>query len=388
MDIFHEHVVADFVSQAQWNRWLLNQVLGPELVRQVVKVPPPSARSSDRMVWALTQDGSFSVSSAYSLVSQASNYLGYRVRLSVIVVLNRQRRRLITFFTRDLNKAVWSRFEVGLGDWTMVSMLRHMVLRWWLRKGHNVYLKFVYHMLPMLVCWELWKVRNKGIFYGRKVGWTEVADQVFQQLCDLLHCSFPEIACCFVSWDVLHASLVGLKRRVSILPISWSVPRTGFKLNSDGCARGNPSVSGGGGVVRDWEGRFIVGYSCFFGSLTSLHAELKAMLFGVRLCVARGFQELHVESDSFVLVQILQGTHGCPWRLQRVVDELLSVKPHFHEITHCCKEANKSADYLANLGANTEQDGVFDDFRALPVTVRGEITMDRLGFPNFRRKLL
>ena len=73
MDIFHEHVVADFVSQAQWNRWLLNQVLGPELVRQVVKVPPPSARSSDRMVWALTQDGSFSVSSAYSLVSQASN---------------------------------------------------------------------------------------------------------------------------------------------------------------------------------------------------------------------------------------------------------------------------------------------------------------------------
>ena len=47
VDIFHEHVVSDFVSHAQWNMRLLNQVLGPELVRQVVQVPPPSACSSD-----------------------------------------------------------------------------------------------------------------------------------------------------------------------------------------------------------------------------------------------------------------------------------------------------------------------------------------------------
>ena len=58
-------------------------------------------------------------------------------------------------------------------------------------------------------------------------------------------------------------------------------------------------------MVRDRDGRFIVGYSCFFGPLTSLHAELKAMLFGVQLCVARGFRALHVESDSLVLVWIL-----------------------------------------------------------------------------------
>ena len=134
--------------------------------------------------------------------------------------------------------------------------------------------------------------------------------------------------------------------------------------------------------MRDGEGRFIVGYSCFFGLLTSLHAELKAILFGVWLCVARGLQDLHVESDSLVLVQILQGTHGCPWRLQREVDELLSFKHHFREITHCYREANKPADYLANLGANLEQEDVYD-FRYLPATVREEIIMDTLDFPNF-----
>ncbi|XP_027169553.1 uncharacterized protein LOC113769290 [Coffea eugenioides] len=366
---------------------LLNQVLEPELVRQVVKIPPSSAHSSDRMVWALTQNGSFSVSSAYTLVSPASNYPWGSSKCHCCSEPADDEVNHI-FLTGDLAKAVWNRFEGVLGDLDMVSTLRHVVLRWWLRKGHNVYLRFVYHTLPMLVCWELWKARNRGLFDGRKVGWTEVADQVFQQLCDLLHCNFPEIACSFVSWDVLHSSLVALKRRVSILPITWSAPRAGYKLNSDGCAKGNPRVSGGGGVVRDGEGRFIIGYSCFFGLLTSLHAELKAILFGVRLCVARGLQDLHVESDSLVLVQILQGTHGCPWRLQREVDELLSFKHHFHEITHCYREANKPVDYLANLGANSEQEDVFDDFRSLPATVRGEIIMDTLGFPNFRRKFL
>ena len=87
-------------------------------------------------------------------------------------------------------------------------------------------------------------------------------------------------------------------------------------------------------------------------------------------------------------MQILQGTHGCPWRLQREVAELFSFKHHFREITHCYRKANKPADYLANLGTNSEQEDVFDNFRSFPATVRGEIIMDTLGFPNFHRKFL
>ena len=116
---------------------------------------------------------------------------------------------------------------------------------------------------------------------------TEVVRQVFLQLCALLHCRFPEVNGPFESWDVLHSALVGVRRRVSIIQVAWVAPTGGYKLNSDGCSRGNPGISGGGGVMRDREGKLIFGYSCFFGSLTSLHAELRAMLFGVRLCVSR-----------------------------------------------------------------------------------------------------
>lgn len=43
-------------------------------------------------------------------------------------------------------------------------------------------------------------------------------------------------------------------------------------------SRGNPGLSGGGSLLRDLQGRFIFGYSCFFGTLSSLQVELKALV--------------------------------------------------------------------------------------------------------------
>ncbi|XP_071939888.1 uncharacterized protein [Coffea arabica] len=269
-----------------------------------------------------------------------------------------------------------------------VSNLRHRVLQWWLRRGQNVYLKFVYRLLPMLSCWELWKARNKGVFEGRRMVGTEVVRQVFHQLRDLFHGHFPEITFSSGSWEGFHSSLLALRRRMSILPVRWVAPTVGYKLNSDGCARGNSGISRGRGVVRDSEGLVIVEYSCFFGSLTSLHAELKAMAFGVQLCVTRGLHGLHIEADSPILVEIIQGKRGCPWRLQRELEGLLRYKRHFPEITYCYREANKPADYLANLGADTELEMIYGSHRELPARVRGKIQMEQLGFPNFRRRLL
>ncbi|XP_027184159.1 uncharacterized protein LOC113782466 [Coffea eugenioides] len=298
VEIFQEHRVSDFVIEARWNLGLLNQVLEPGVVRQVMGIPPPPSQRSDRMVWALTQDGVFSIASTFSLVAQATNcsWVASQVWLKgcplkiYFFMLRLLRSRLPmsdvlrkfgvqgpsrchccaepdeegfdhTFCTGIVARAAWSSFN-DPGEVAGVSNLRHRVLRWWLRRGQNVYLKFIYRLLPMLICWELWKARNKGVFEGR--------------------------------------SMVGTE------------------------------------VVR----------------------------------------------------QILQGKRGCPRRLQRELEDLLRYKRYFQEITHCYREANKSADYLANLRADTEQETIFGSHRALPVRVLGEIQMEQLGFPNFRRRLL
>ena len=82
------------------------------------------------------------------------------------------------FCTGELAKKIWRLFEVSLGKTAMVLTLRHMVLLLWLQRGVNPYLKFVYQLLPLLVCLELCKARNGGIFDGRRVRFEEVADQI------------------------------------------------------------------------------------------------------------------------------------------------------------------------------------------------------------------
>ena len=66
-------------------------------------------------------------------------------------------------------------------------------------------------------------------------------------------------------------------------------------------------MSGEGGVVRDSQGGFHLGFSCFFGIATRLQAELKALVHGVKQCIAQGHLHLHLEVDLLTLVRIISG---------------------------------------------------------------------------------
>ena len=182
--------------------------------------------------------------------------------------------------------------------------------------------------------------------------------------------------------------LVNRQKRMIIQSVKWVSPQGGYKLNSNGCSLGNPGLSGGGGLVRDCLGNFVFGYSEHFGTMTSLHAELRALLVGVRYCIAREYLELHLEADSLTLIRIVQGVSACPWQLQRELDELLMFKQHFQMISHCYREANAPADRLANLGADSNAGQVFNRFSDLPWLVKGDIRMDKLGFPSFHRQVI
>ena len=93
-------------------------------------------------------------------------------------------------------------------------------------------------------------------------------------------------------------------------------------LNTDGCCKGNPGTSGGGGVIRASDGRVLVGYSVFLGVGTSLRAEVLALLAGLRLCGQKGFTQVRVQSDSLVLIGILQRRFQCPWQIRREVFQI------------------------------------------------------------------
>ena len=87
--------------------------------------------------------------------------------------------------------------------------------------------------------------------------------------------------------------------------ILWHSP--GFKvvkLNINGCLKGNPGVSGGGGIIRNSAGNMIFVSYRYLGKCTNLQAKAKALLIGLQLCVQSSFIEnLVVESDSLKLIQ-------------------------------------------------------------------------------------
>jgi len=61
------------------------------------------------------------------------------------------------------------------------------------------------------------------------------------------------------------------------------------KLNTDGSSMGNPGLVGGGGLIRDENGDWIVGFARNIGITTSFQAELWAIRDGFSLCVDRKF---------------------------------------------------------------------------------------------------
>ena len=57
--------------------------------------------------------------------------------------------------------------------------------------------------------------------------------------------------------------------------VKWDRPGIGWmKLNTDGSSLGNPGSVGGGGVIRDWFGRWVSSFSRKIGIKMSLLAEL------------------------------------------------------------------------------------------------------------------
>nr|XP_027109379.1 uncharacterized protein LOC113729259 [Coffea arabica] len=110
------------------------------------------------------------------------------------------------------------------------------------------------------------------------------------------------------------------------------------------------------------------------------------MLKGVQVCLEKGLLPTVVQSDSMLLVDILQRRCLCPWSVRREVEQIWHLVDGTR-FEHCYREANKVADILANVGVSHPQElvRVYCTERTLPSVARGECRMNRLGVPSVRR---
>lgn len=148
-------------------------------------------------------------------------------------------------------------------------------------------------ILPALVMWVVWKARNLMVF-EQKV--TPVTTQMMQAL--------------FLLQDVSKAyghESVASAHIPSPIAVSWKKPEEGWVvLNVDGSAITNPGRTGYGGLVRNKDGEFLVGFYGSAGISHISHAEMLALLQGIWLCREMGFSAIQCYSDSANTIRMIK----------------------------------------------------------------------------------
>ena len=119
--------------------------------------------------------------------------------------------------------------------------------------------------------------------------------------------------------------------------------------NIDGGSRGNPGPAGFG-VRIERDGQVIdLKESC--GVATNNVAEYSGLLCALRWGVVQGVAQLHVRSDSLLLVQQMKGVYRVKHPgLLPLYEEAKSLVRQIGKVTfeHVRRELNKEADRLAN----------------------------------------
>jgi len=122
-------------------------------------------------------------------------------------------------------------------------------------------------------------------------------------------------------------------------------------FNIDGSSRGNPGPASYGVLVRDPAGAEIARLKKYIGRTTNNVAEYHGLIAALDYALAHGFRNIHVESDSELLVKQMLGQYKV---------KSADLRPRFERakkmsqgfasfrIRHVYREQNRVADALAN----------------------------------------
>ncbi|PHU04431.1 hypothetical protein BC332_25253 [Capsicum chinense] len=184
--------------------------------------------------------------------------------------------------------------------------------------------------------------------------------------------------------DNLHLSL--LRDALNTEMMVWSIPISSrFKLNTDGCSKGNPGSAGGRGILRDENGQMILAYSEYYGECSNNVAESKATLHRITWFMKNGFKDMYIESYSMLVGKIINEQTKVHFHIMPIIHQINKLKRQGgYKFQHCYRETNNLEDYLANLGERKKQSSFFTQNLTLPNGIKNWFKNDMDGSPFFR----
>lgn len=143
----------------------------------------------------------------------------------------------------------------------------------------------------------------------------------------------------------------GLSSLVKCKMDKWSPPPfPSFKLQFDRASKGNPGKSGVGVIIFYHSSKIIKAVGKYIGQGTNNVAEFQALSFGLDLSLSLNIKDIVIEGDSMLVFQAVTSKKCLSWHLQYFLDHILLQLKGFStfSISHCFREINVFADFLAN----------------------------------------
>jgi ribonuclease HI len=122
-------------------------------------------------------------------------------------------------------------------------------------------------------------------------------------------------------------------------------------INVDGLSKGNPGPSAIGVVIRDAQGRLVDSISNRIGMATNNQAEYRALIAALERAIELNAKEIHLESDSELLVRQINGRYRVKNpTLRSLYQKVLQLRNKLDCLTivHIPRQQNAEADKLAN----------------------------------------
>ncbi|KAJ8571000.1 hypothetical protein K7X08_037972 [Anisodus acutangulus] len=259
--------------------------------------------------------------------------------------------------------------------------------KWWKIKSNNKVQKMINQIVPIFISWEIWKQWTAYNFGGQKKFYTNKMEYHVWNILAALNSIYPTVIISGTLPNMYHM-IERLQPKVTVQHVTWEKTDMGcFTINVDGSFNMEKGQADIGGVIRHNNGNFIRPLSKLIHCDNNNQSEAIVASFAVQWSLAEGFDNVTIETDSLIIINMLNNNSSGNLNLKRFIQEAnTSIGNTLVKFVHCLGEANMIDDSLTKLATNSGTETFYSYVQLLPKEVKSLIQLDKWEFSTMRRR--